>query len=297
MNKSINLEFYKLIFENSLDAIFLTTPDGCIHRANSSACKMFNMIEDEILEAGRDGLIDKKDPRLLEALKYRDENGYANVELTCLKKGKKPFPALVNSSVFKDPENNKWTVVIIRDLTELKETENFLIKCKDDNEYLATHDYMTEILNRRGFISQAKDRMDNVKNENDNCAFLLLDIDNFKEVNDNFGHIKADQILKNFARFLSSNIDNDTLLGRYGGDEFILSFSDRSNKEVVQEAERIRKLIEKKDFIIENLIVKLTVSIGVANCTIYTEKDIDSIISEADTNMYKAKRKRNNIYW
>ena len=297
MNKKISLEFYKLIFENCVDAIFLTRPDGSIYRANKSACKMFDLTEPEIIKAGRKGIIDINDPRLEMALIERDETGKAEIELTCLRKGKIAFPGLVTSAIFNDSDNNKWSVIIIRDLTEFKENQKKLIKSKEDNEYLATHDYMTEILNRRGFINKAKEIIENIREENDSCAFLLLDIDYFKEVNDNFGHIKADYILKEFARFLSSNIDNDALLGRYGGDEFIILLNNKTDEQVINEAKRIKEIIYNKKFHQDNNIVKLTVSIGIALCTCETEKDIDSIISLADTNMYKAKRKRNSIYW
>ncbi len=297
MNKSINLEFYKLIFENSLDAIFLTSPDGKIYRANKAACEMFDMSEPEIIRGGRKCIVDTKDPRLKIALNQREATGKVVVELTCLRKGKKPFPGLVSSVVFLDSNHNKWTAIIVRDLTEFKESQKSLVKCRDDNEYLATHDYMTEILNRRGFINKAKEFLENLLSEDDNCAFLLLDIDYFKEVNDNFGHIKGDNILNEFARFLSLNVDNDTLLGRYGGDEFIILLNNKTDEEIIEEANRIKNIIYKKEFFLDNDLVKLSVSIGIAKCRFDGTKDIDEIISLADTNMYKAKIKRNSIHW
>ncbi|MFW5794430.1 MAG: diguanylate cyclase [Bacillota bacterium] len=297
MNRMINLDFYKLIFENSNDAIFLTNSDGNIYRANKSACEMFELTENEIIKAGIKGIIDTDDTRFAIALKEQEETGKTKVELTCLRKDNKSFPGLINSASFTDKKNNKWNTIIITDLTEYKDVQNSLIQAKQNSEYLATHDYLTGILNRRGFITKANDIIENIITKDDICAFLLLDIDYFKEVNDNFGHIKADNILREFARYLSSNIDNDVLLGRYGGDEFIILLNNITNKQAINEAKRIKDMIYKKDFFLDKDIVKLTVSIGIAFCTYDMEKDIDTIISLADTNMYKAKRNRNSIYW
>lgn len=91
--KFIEQEFYRFIFENSMDAIFLTSPDGAIHRANPAACRMFEMTEEELVKAGRAGIVDPKDPRLAAGLKEREEKGFVFAELTYIKKTGPVFPA------------------------------------------------------------------------------------------------------------------------------------------------------------------------------------------------------------
>jgi diguanylate cyclase (GGDEF)-like protein/PAS domain S-box-containing protein len=296
MKADKNKEFYKMIFDHSLDAILLTSPDGRIHRANDSACKMFDMTEDEIINIGRNGLIDTNDSRLQEAIRYREQFGYVKAELTFLRRNQIPFPAIVTSSVFKDKKNNAWTVTIIRDLTEAKESEKTLIRAKADNEFLATHDYVTGVLNRRGFIKEVTDFIENNDDER-TSGFLLLDIDYFKEINDTFGHIKGDYILKDFADFLSKNLDESALLGRYGGDEFIVFYSYITEEAIKQEAEKIRIKVSENQFLNYNQTTSLTVSIGVTLFQGYKNKTIDNLISIADRNMYRAKNKRNSIYY
>jgi diguanylate cyclase (GGDEF)-like protein/PAS domain S-box-containing protein len=285
-----------LIFENSLDAILLTSPDGKIHRANDSACKMFDMSEDEILELGRNGLVDSTDERVEKALIYREQYGYVKAELTFLRRNQIPFPVMVTSSVFKDKGNNLWTVMIIRDLTETKEIEKNLINAKAENEFLATHDYLTGVLNRRGFIKEVSDFIENDRN-GDSSGLLLIDIDYFKDINDKHGHIKGDLILKDFANFLTDIIDEGTLLGRYGGDEFIIFYPSIDEDNIKSKAEDIRSKVEKTDFLHENKDMNLTISIGVTLFPASDNRKIDDLISIADSNMYRAKSSKNAVYF
>jgi len=113
-------ERFRLILENSLDAIFLTAPDGSILSANRAACDMFEMTEEEIIEMKREGIVDKTDPRLTKFLKERELNGKARSEINLVKKGNKKFPSEVSSSVFINQKGEKRTTLIVRDITERK---------------------------------------------------------------------------------------------------------------------------------------------------------------------------------
>ena len=294
MNNEKNHEFYQLIFENSLDAILLTSPDGKIHRANDSACKMFDMTESEILNLGRNGLVDLNDERLDEALRYREQYGYIKAELTFLRRNQIPFPVMVTSSIFKDKGDNWWSVMIIRDLTETKEIERNLVQAKAENEFLATHDYLTGVLNRRGFINLVNDFLENNVN-NLNSGLLLIDIDYFKDINDKHGHIKGDLILKDFSKFITEIIEEDTILGRYGGDEFIIFYPSTTAEDIKNKAEYIRSKAEKTDFLNENKDMNLTVSIGVTLFPTNDKTKIDDLNSIADSNMYRAKSTKNAV--
>jgi len=292
-----NLEFYKLIFDYSLDAILLTSPEGKIHRANDSACKMFDMTENEIISLGRNGLVDPTDPRLEDAIRYREQYGYVKAELTFLRRNQIPFPAMITSSIFKDRKKKLWSVMIIRDLTEAKEVENSLRQAKAENEIMATHDFLTGLLNRRGFMKRVEEMMGDVSDGFD-FGLLLIDIDYFKEFNDKHGHIKGDYILKDFAEYLKQSlIEEDALVGRFGGDEFIVFFRNTSEIELNNLAENIRSKVEHMDFSSETKEINLTISIGVTVFPKGVDTDIDDIISFADSNMYRAKKVRNSVYY
>jgi len=119
-------ERYRLLFENSLDAILLTEPGGNIYSANPAACKMFQKTEEEICRLGRAGLVDISDPRLTTLLEERKRTGKAMGELTMLRKDGTIFPVELSSSIFYDSHGQPKTTMIIRDITERKQAEDAL---------------------------------------------------------------------------------------------------------------------------------------------------------------------------
>ena len=121
-------ERYRLILENSMDAILLTAPDGSILSANNSACEMFGMTEGELKQAGRNGVIDLTDQRLEKLLAEKEEKGKAKGELNFIRKNKSKFPAEVSTSLFIDSKGEKRTSMIISDITERKLSEATIIR-------------------------------------------------------------------------------------------------------------------------------------------------------------------------
>jgi len=110
-------EKYRLLYDNSGDAILLTLPDGNILTANAAACAMFQRSEDEIKKIGRNGIVDTADPRLQPALKEREQAGKFIGELTLVRKDQSRFPGEVSTTVFTDRNGQKRTSMIIRDAT------------------------------------------------------------------------------------------------------------------------------------------------------------------------------------
>jgi diguanylate cyclase (GGDEF)-like protein/PAS domain S-box-containing protein len=119
-------EFYRLLYEHSIDAILLTAPDGRILAANPAACAMFGRTEDEIKEVGRSGVVDTSDPRLAEIIKQREASGHVKGELIGIRKDGTKFPIELTSSIFKDQNSELRTSMIIRDISERKSLETRL---------------------------------------------------------------------------------------------------------------------------------------------------------------------------
>lgn len=111
---------FRSVFENSLDAIFLTAPDGRIFAANPAACHMTGLTEKEICQKGRSAVIDETDQRLPAALEERARTGKFRGELIVRRKDGTTFPAEVSSVVFKDSYGHKRTSTIVRDITDIK---------------------------------------------------------------------------------------------------------------------------------------------------------------------------------
>jgi PAS domain S-box-containing protein len=119
-------ERYRLLLENSADAILMTTPDGRILSANPAARRMFERTEAEICQMGRGGVVDLTDPRLPVALEERKRTGRFRGELTLLRRDGQPFPGEVTSVVFQGQDGQPRTSMIIRDVSERKRTEQAL---------------------------------------------------------------------------------------------------------------------------------------------------------------------------
>ncbi|MCB0775343.1 MAG: PAS domain S-box protein [Chitinophagaceae bacterium] len=121
-------EKYRTFFENSLDGIMLTAPDGKILSANPAACNMFDMTEEEIIKAGRKELVDATDGSLSVLLEARRLYGKASGELTMIRKSGIKFPVEVTSAVFIDAFGNERTSMIIRDITERRKAEEEVLR-------------------------------------------------------------------------------------------------------------------------------------------------------------------------
>ncbi len=117
---------YRSLFDHSTDAILLTRPDGTVLDANPAACQMFGRSREEILETGRNRLVDHGDPRLYDALEKRTAHGGATAEITMIRANGERFPAEVTSTIFADEGGQQKTSMIIRDITERKHAEEAL---------------------------------------------------------------------------------------------------------------------------------------------------------------------------
>ena len=126
---------YRALFENSMDAVLLTTPDGAILAANSEAQRIFGRDEQELRQVGRAGISDPTDPRLADVLAERDRTGHFRGELTLVGKDKGRFSAEVLSQVFKGQDGRLMTSMIVRDITERKQAE---ISLKEISERFST---------------------------------------------------------------------------------------------------------------------------------------------------------------
>lgn len=123
---------YRSLFENSMNGILLTITDGQILSANPAACEIFEMTEQEIIDAGRLGITDSTDPRLKLLIEERQRTGRSKGELTLVRKNGCKFPAELTSTVFKDAYGEERTSMIITDITERKETEQKLAQSTND---------------------------------------------------------------------------------------------------------------------------------------------------------------------
>ncbi|MEA4925516.1 MAG: GGDEF domain-containing protein [Syntrophomonadaceae bacterium] len=162
-------------------------------------------------------------------------------------------------------------------------------------EFYANFDYLTGCLNRRAFIKRLDEEMARAKREQTPIAIVLVDIDLFKQVNDKFGHQAGDLVLKQLIECFNYSSRKYDFIGRFGGEEFIICLPNTALQAASEVAERFRRVIENTRVIFNTNQINITVSLGVAALEPAHNENVDKFISRADTAMYQAKLKRNNV--
>lgn len=153
-------------------------------------------------------------------------------------------------------------------------------------------DELTKTGNRRAFEKEVQQRLRQWNTEKTPLAFLLIDIDHFKKVNDCYGHRAGDKLLRNLSRVIQDQLGSDAVLCRYGGEELAVLLSGTTADEAKQMAERIRQSVEQQTFVFEELQLKMTVSIGI---TIAIQRDNSAIFFQrADSALYASKQHGRN---
>ena len=185
------------------------------------------------------------------------------------------------------------------DVTKLKETEALLKQKNIELEKLARHDYQTSLFNRYAFAEVFEQQVLLASREQVPLSLAMIDIDHFKNINDSFGHQHGDKILIEVAHCLQSLVRDSDILGRFGGEEFIVLMFNTSHKEARLAAERIRKGIE---HCILSGTKPVTVSIGIstlgeksiAGIDLAPSEIYDEMLSRSDKALYKAKQTGRN---
>ncbi len=158
---------------------------------------------------------------------------------------------------------------------------------------MVTIDGLTGILNRRGLEDGALKMQGICKRINMSMAALLIDIDHFKKVNDQHGHLVGDDVLRHVAKVISKTLRTGDVAGRYGGEEFSVFMPNTNENDAGVLAERIRAAVEAAPFKENHLNIRITVSIGVAD-SVRAGYDFKGLIAAADGTLYSAKNNGRN---
>lgn len=154
-------------------------------------------------------------------------------------------------------------------------------------ERLASSDTLTGIMNRRVFLEIANKYLYQSQRQDENFYFLMLDIDHFKSINDNYGHQAGDKVLIAYSELIRTILRENDLYGRLGGEEFGIVILEKNDDDALHVAEKIRLAIESKKHEVNEEVLPVTVSIGVAlKCQNHSLEDV---MHSADEAMYEAK--------
>jgi len=172
--------------------------------------------------------------------------------------------------------------------------KQFIQKQQKELEMLAHFDPLTGLSNRRYFDRIVETSLMSFCEKSITGCIIILDIDDFKKINDTYGHIAGDMALIQLAALLKDNLTISDTISRLGGEEFIILLPDKTLEESFVIAEKLRILVEQHTFILEEKHVHFTASFGVSILYDKKEKALNSYYSLADRALYRAKRKGKN---
>lgn len=286
----------RAITDTSLDAILMMDPKGEISFWNPAAEKILGYTASEV--------IGKNLHELLASARYQAEHKAAFpkflregtgsavgkiLEVHARHKDGHEFPVAVSICAFK--QDQQWYGVgTIRDITVQKEAEAALSQRLDDLVEASVTDKLTGLYNRRKLDECLEYEIHRASRYQLPFAVVLLDMDHFKAVNDKYGHLVGDQVLQSLAKILNSNIRSVDILGRWGGEEFLIICPQATLPSAIELAEKLRKSVEEHTF---PSVGTKTCSFGVASWAVGDNKD--KLADKADRALYRAKERRNCV--
>jgi diguanylate cyclase (GGDEF)-like protein len=158
---------------------------------------------------------------------------------------------------------------------------------------LTTIDGLTQIYNKRYFLETLEREIARSARYRRDVSLVLFDIDHFKRINDTFGHLAGDQVLKVLASTVKTKIRREDLFARYGGEEFAIVLPEIDGYNATQFAEKVRRIVESTEFGFEETRIPVTISMGVATLDPETA-DSAALIKRADDLLYEAKKAGRN---
>ena len=170
-----------------------------------------------------------------------------------------------------------------------------LYEAEEKLQQLAITDELTQTYNRRHFIELAGQVMEQSKKNGGTFTIVILDMDNFKEINDTYGHLAGDQILRRFGEICRNALPESVLLARYGGDEFVFLLSDTGAEQAAQAITTLRNAVAQTHLQVGEKHLTIQASLGSA--TYHPAiSDLDTLLAQADQKMYQEKRARGRSF-
>ncbi len=285
-------EAFRAIIETSKDWIWATSMDGIITYSNPAIQSILGYTENEMIGKPYLDFVQRDDQEVMKQHfkePHKLQQGWNNFTSRWLhKNGSYCFLESNAVSILSDTNELIGFRGVDRDITDRMQMEKQL-------KHLASHDHLTGLYNRSELKLQLFDEIQRSSRYNHPLSAFMIDVDNFKLINDTYGHRTGDNILQHFAKVLEHTIRNTDYVARYGGEEFVVILPETPLPKAAELAERLRTRIEDGLFLTEeDKELKLTASIGVAAFSEQLQNGQD-LLDAADTAMYTAKKAGRNL--
>lgn len=282
---TISRNYIDNVLANMNEAIIVTTEVGIISRVNKATLKLLGYQESELLGSRLDLIVDSKNNARLES----DLSPNTPREALLLSKSGKSIPVSYTSAAIDDSGDRIYAA---QNITERRKAEQRI-------RYLARIDALTKVPNRMQFQHLLQRAIARANRAGKSLGLLYIDIDNFKEINDTFGHLAGDATLETVATRLNKALPSGSVIGRLAGDEFAVII-DRleAGADVKASIDKLaRKLLDRlaDPFFVQGHEVFMTASMGIAFFPADAPNVID-LIRNADAALYHAKRNGGNVF-
>jgi diguanylate cyclase (GGDEF)-like protein len=167
---------------------------------------------------------------------------------------------------------------------------------QEQMRHLAETDPLTNCFNRRALMAKLEQEMDRAARYATMLTGMMIDIDNFKQINDTHGHLVGDRVLKQLANLLKREQRSVDIVARYGGEEFVVLLPETTSAESRNFAERILRRVATHDFGESGKPVRVTISVGIASYPDERVTDGESLLKLADSHLYRAKSDGRNRF-
>ena len=298
MTQLRNVErIFRVITENTNDLIIITCEDGIISYASPSYVRLLGYEEEELLGRFYSQFLDEESIQEWHAVLKNLQNNVREQTVELKLKSKQGnylwTEGHYNAVLSNDNYERCQIIMLSREITERKERENKLM-------FMAYHDSLTNLPNRRYLNKEFPHLIEKAKARYESIAIVYLDGDNFKEVNDVYGHDVGDEFIRRFSKALMKCVSLDDLVVRVGGDEFVIVLPNLSRNEQ-QQLEQIQAFIERvrnklyEGWYIDNYFFQPTSSMGIAFYPKHGE-NLEKLVDLADQALCESKTKQKNSY-
>ena len=277
---------HDLVFKHVNSGVILIDKQDVVFEMNPAAERMTNRLQKEVIGQPVQRLFFEQ---------FNLANGFSNeMKQLCEVKVGAAVYELQQTPLIDNAGKYMGKIVLLYDISALKNSEEKLSVANDLLQKIAATDPLTELFNRRSFFDLAQRELSRAERCPLCFSLILIDLDDFKIVNDTKGHPRGDLVLQELARCLRRYSRGGDLLGRYGGDEFIVLAYEADPHEAKELAERFCQKIPPHLTQLADVDLPLTLSIGIV--TYHTEKNItiDILLERADRALYKSKKAGRN---
>ena len=281
---------YRELFDYKLDGVLSLDPTGRILSANKSCEKLLGYRVEDLLGTTFTRLVVPENSQsTLGSYQRAVEGDPHSVEISMVHKSEKRMKVHLTLVPILIEQKVVGISVIARDITERRELEERLL-------HEALHDPLTDLFNRTLFADRLQHALTRLIRSDGSLALLLLDLDNFKSINDSFGHIVGDEVLRSVAERLQSSVRPEDTVARLGGDEFAILAEDHFQaRDAKQLAQRILDELN-TPLVIQRQDLSIRASIGIALAGTLHQDHPEELLRQADIAMYQAKNKGKNRY-